>query len=299
MIQKSSPGQAAGSELNKALSRVSQLTKEKAILTELSNKLRSELHKAGVDVKKPPGARGSGQPQGAVPEGHAFASEDKLSDAVRGKLDQLERLQYQLTKAHINKVSEKPSQSAGTENQLSTDDQITRPQHSYPRPHRSVRPASPPTKLQKHSNLNTRVSASAKPKLPAYIEQSSTTSSSLKAQGHTANLQQHQPSSKKYIPPAAKSKQKSNLAWIKRGEGGFGGQSKMTDQKTIHDASKLGQVDENSMRRSLNSTGHRSPSPRLRGSAFIDSMDLGSSIQDVWKLLDNHPPSLSSSTPDQ
>ena len=245
-------------------------------------------------MKRPPGSGSSSRAQTVNPSNYGKSNENKVSEAVRGKLDQLERLQYQLTKADINQTREPLLQTDDKENQL------PKPTSSFPRPHRNSRPASPPVKLQSTTGSKTRITSDVKPKVPAYVEQSSTSSSSFKVQGHPAGRQREQSATQKYIAPAPKRKQKSNLAWIKKGASGFGSQTRVPDDVDVQEASRLGQLDENSLRQSLNSTGrHKSPSQHLRGSAFIDSMDLGSSIQDVWKMLDNQPPSLDSSAPDQ
>lgn len=312
MVQKSASGQTAATELNKALARVSQLSKEKAILTELSNKLRAELQKAGINVKRPPGYHKMVTSQHAS-ESHTEGNDERVSQAVRGKLDQLERLQYQLTKANINKSNQPTNGSA-----VDKENQEPESGRSYPLPrHNQGRPVSPPTKLSKapiseyQSGAKPRKSTvhpKSQTRLPVYIEQSSNSSSSFKAKGKQAALQPPRTTAqRKYVAPPPKSKTRSNVPWMKKREDQTDGDINRQSKGSIADDTRLAQYDDNSLRRSLNSDVRAlSTSPRrslnrspLRRSAggFVDSMELGSSIQEVWKLLDNQSPSVDSSTP--
>lgn len=265
VIKGKTSGQGKGEELQKALSRISQLNKEKIVLTELSNRLRSELSKAGISLQKPVTAR---------PMIHDASTAMKVDRAVRGKLDQLENVQYELMKANIAKSVPPPP--------IANSAKLTNNRRS----------ASPPTRQEKRPA--SRGKSNPKPQhLPMFVEQSSTSGSSFKAKGKPVALQTF-PSkpTKPYVAPPPRIKPSSNVAWVK-GAGQRSGDKRANEpeeQESI--SSEAAVADPDSV---IESPG---PADRLRQLAVgFDSMELGSSIQDVWKLLDDHS-SLNSATPD-
>lgn len=219
-------------ELKKAQSRIIQLNKEKSVLTELSNRLRSELLKAGINVKNQPIT--AAQPTNLPP-----STRTNVQHAVRGKLDQLEQLQYELTKASINKPADVN--------------------------HDGVRHVSSPPTKQPKTDLTLSTTAQ---KLPAYADQQSSSGSSFVAKGKPAVLQPSKKPSqnRKYVAPVPKSKLKSNVAWIKSAEPHY------TKNDTL-----------------VTSANPPSLASHEVTGDMVDSMNLGSSIQEVWKLLEDQP----------
>lgn len=256
-----------GKDLQNALSRINQLSKEKIVLTELSNRLRAELSKAGIVPSKPSIVKSSPQCVGHC-DSADVAPDMRVNQAVRGKLDQLERLQYELTKADI-------SSSAHTTSKT----KLARTKQQSPLyAHQS-----------KQAVVNARVQAE-KPYLPEFIDQTSSSGSSFKAKGKAAALQPARSSqSRKFVARVPKVKPKSNVAWVKDSKH----KRMVHDQRNSSTSSVTAVADENSIVGSLvgQDTSMRDPS------GLIDSMDLGSSIQEAWKILDDQP-SLNSTNPD-
>ncbi|XP_067941631.1 myosin heavy chain, cardiac muscle isoform-like [Watersipora subatra] len=235
-----------GNELTRALSRITQLSKEKIVLTELSNRLRSELTKAGICLTKP-----------HVPSNRL---DSKVSRAVSSKLDELENLQYEYMKTNIAQASLTPLHKNASKTNA---------------------PGSPPTKQKTKIVLKGKCKGQPD-HFPHFIEQSSTSSSSFKAKGKPIHPQSRlRKPSNVYEAPSLKTRQKSNIAWMKSS-------AAKADPKVRESVSVVAVEDQpNSSAEPLRRDVHDSA---------LDSIELGSSIQDVWKLLDEQP-SLNSNTP--
>ena len=264
LIKEKSDGLDKGDELPKALSRISQLNKEKIVLTELSNRLRAELSKAGIDMRKP--ATSVARPGSNVPPGST------VNRTIPRKLDELENRQYELMRANITKSSKESARTSG------------------PRDSQSKTDNSPPTKQGKASVTR---KGGQYHQIPRFVEQTSSSGSSFKAKGEPIHLQHSRIKAKDaYKAPPLKNKPKSNVAWVKDKLPKVKDQTVLKSDDVEDDSTEAAVADPNSV---LQSTEQRDRSQILTG--VLDSMDLGSSIQEVWKLLDDQP-SLNSTTPD-
>lgn len=264
MVKDKADGITKGDELQKALSRISQLNKEKMVLTELSNRLRSELTKAGISLQKPPSASSN------IPRD--IRRDTRVSSAVQGKLDQLEKAQYDLMKARIAQSPRSPT--------------------SPPKSPNNIQAASPPTKQTKRQSAESKLRGKNQ-KLPTFVEQTSTSGSSFKAKGSAAIMRASRlKPSRGYVAPLPKSKPSSNVAWVKSSnrKPQYQIANEFDDLDSL--SSQTAVVDPNSLAKSP-SQGQRSHD--ING--MLDSLELGSSIQDVWKIIDDQA-SLNSSTPD-
>lgn len=233
---KSGTAISESEELQKALAKITQLKKEKAVLTELSNRLRAELSKAGIENKRP------------VSTSSAHLHSDHIvQNAVRSKLDQLEKMQYQLTKADIQQAV--CNESPPKDNK----------ENSFPKPRHSANQVQ------------------GKQQMPSLIEQHSSGSSSYRPKAKAVALQGRGASKPKYQAPAPKVKATSNLAW----------------RKTLQ--SKKDATPQTSIDEAVRRTNGNVPVRESTGLSALDSLDLGSSIQEVWRLLDEQP-SINSST---
>lgn len=230
MVKTGASTETEGEKLQKAYARITRLTKENAVLTELSNRWKSELLKSGYHVKRP-GVETSQSPNRLTqpPPSNPITSPSKKPNAT--KLDKLEELQYQLTKKGFNHQNKK----------------------------------SDSEKLD--SELGPKI-ATSKTAVPSIIDSTSTSGSVLMPLAKPSNMATRTKKPAKYqVPPPVVSKLKSNVAWIPK--------EKPTSSSPDPPISKLS---------NSNAKGEGRESLGV-----IDSMDLGSSIQEVWRLLDEQP----------
>jgi len=222
LLTRATP-EMASSELDKANKKITQLTKEKAVLTELSNRLRADLLAVGMDPRKPGPSHSYPNPPPA--------NKPPTSDLIKNKLDEIEKLQYDVTRKEIRKAAEIKENK------------------------QSIRPSSPPTKLPSRKQPGRAVTGRT---LPAAVEHSSTTSdSSLKAKGKPSKLQARVGPSERYKAPPPNRKPLSNLGW-----------------HADRQRQEVNRMSDTVI------------------SEVTDSSLVGSSLQDVWNILDQEEPSM-------
>lgn len=234
------------------MAKVASLNKQKAVLTELSNRLKSELLRAGIYTPQPGPA---GNPR-LVNSAISVQEAGLGGRPVIGKLDQLEQLQYKLAKKGIQQsLAQNP-----TRNNKENEPQPI----SY-----------------------TSKTVRKKEAMPAAVDLSSNSDSTMKPKTKSSVLQPRFTKTKTYQAPAPATKPKpSNVPWIK---------AKKTDASTNAKTSgnSVERVEDTEARKSRAEVENVTQSVP---SGLLDSMDLGSSIQEVWNFLDEQP-SVASSNP--
>lgn len=122
----SSPVQELKSKLKLAAKHIAQLAKERQQLIEMGNKLRAELNKAGI---KPPAAlQDKPEPVFSAEKMNNTELSQHLSQQFLSKLNQLEKLQYELTKQQLQYAQKFPEpQNLNTNNSTGSDQEYRPP----------------------------------------------------------------------------------------------------------------------------------------------------------------------------
>lgn len=229
-------------ELSRALAKITSLSKQKAVLTELSNRLRSELLRAGINTRQ---LSSPVNPSGVDPP---VISDAMGSEAAASKLDQLEQLQYKLAKEGMKQhIMQNPSKN-NKENLFQPD--------------------TIPTKI-----------SNKKGAMPSAVDLSSNSDSTMKPKSKPSVLQPRAPKSRLYqAPTPAVKPRSSNVPWIKTKKN-----DTSSNRKSI--ASTLEPAEQKAHTKHVQTGTIMQSAP----SAVLDSMDLGSSIQEVWNFLDEQP----------
>ncbi|CAH1794612.1 unnamed protein product [Owenia fusiformis] len=84
-------------KLGAAVKQIGQLAREKQQLTELGNRLRAQLNKAGVSLPSPPKPK----PSAPAIQPWSTGGDVNINQAVKNRLKQLEKMQYDVTRQQL------------------------------------------------------------------------------------------------------------------------------------------------------------------------------------------------------
>ncbi|XP_041363903.1 coiled-coil domain-containing protein 57-like [Gigantopelta aegis] len=129
-------------KLRNAARQIAQLARDKQQLIEMGNRLRAQLKEAGVPPQAGPPRMDKLRPM--LPDSSIQKSTQPLSKEFLNKLNQLEKLQYQLTKQELQYAQRFPGQfemkvSESTDKQLQSPPQQSPPQ-TFPNASLEIRP---------------------------------------------------------------------------------------------------------------------------------------------------------------